>query len=71
MIPEIEALVGEHALREAFRAQLMVALYRTGRQADALRVLRDYRQVLGEELGLEPSPALVDLERRCSPTTRR
>jgi WD40 repeat protein/DNA-binding SARP family transcriptional activator len=64
IIPEIESLVGEHELREAFRAQLMLALYRTGRQADALRVLRDYRRVLRDELGLEPSPALVELERR-------
>ena len=64
IIPEIESLVGEHELREAFRAQLMMALYRTGRQADALRVLRDYRHVLRDELGLEPSPALVELERR-------
>ena len=64
MIPEIESLAREHELREGFRAQLMIALYRAGRQADALRVLRDYRGVLVEELGLEPSPALVELERR-------
>ena len=60
MIPEIESLAGEHELREAFRAQLMIALYRAGRQADALRVYRDYRGVLVEELGLDPSPALAD-----------
>ena len=64
MIPEIESLVREHELREAFRAQLMIALYRVGRHADALRVFREYRHVLVEELGLEPSPAMVDLERR-------
>ena len=64
MIPQIESLTAEHELREAFRAQLMVALYRTGRQADALRVYRDYRRVLVEELGLEPSPALAELEQR-------
>ena len=64
MIPQIESLTREHELREAFRAQLMVALYRTGRQADALRVYRDYRRVLVEELGLEPSPALAELEQR-------
>jgi WD40 repeat protein/DNA-binding SARP family transcriptional activator len=64
MIPAIEALANEHELREAFRAQLMVALYRAGRHADALRVYRDYRHLLGEELGLEPSPALAELEQR-------
>jgi WD40 repeat protein/DNA-binding SARP family transcriptional activator len=64
LIPQIEALVGKHPLREAFRAQLMIALYRAGRQAEALRVLRDYRLVLVEELGLDPSPGLLELERR-------
>jgi WD40 repeat protein/DNA-binding SARP family transcriptional activator len=64
MIPQIESLASSHPLREGFRAQLMVALYRTGRQADALRVARDYREVLVEELGLDPSPALTELERR-------
>jgi WD40 repeat protein/DNA-binding SARP family transcriptional activator len=64
MIPEIEALVAEHPLREAFRAQLIVALYRTGRQVDALRTFQQYREVLGQELGLDPSPELVDLDRR-------
>ena len=64
LIPEIESLAAQHELREAFRAQLMLALYRAGRHADALGVYRDYRRVLVEELGLEPSPALVDLERR-------
>ena len=42
----------------------MTALYRSGRQVDALRAYRDYRQYLADEIGLEPSPALVDLERR-------
>jgi DNA-binding SARP family transcriptional activator len=64
LIPEIEALVSEHPLRDAFRAQLMIALYRSGRQVDALRVVREYRRVLVEELGLDPSPALSELERR-------
>ena len=64
MIPVIETLAREHELREAFRAQLMVALYRAGRHADALRVFRDYRRLLVDELGLEPSPALAEVERR-------
>jgi DNA-binding SARP family transcriptional activator len=64
MIPEIEALAAAHPLRESFHAQLMTALYRAGRQADALRVYRDYRALLVSELGVEPSPALADLERR-------
>lgn len=64
VIPELEATVDEEPLREAFRSQLMIALYRSGRQAEALRVFRDYRQVLIDELGLDPSPGLVELERR-------
>ena len=64
VIPQIEALTAEHPLREAFRVQLMIAFYRTGRQADALRIVRDYRQVLVEELGLDPSPVVTDVERR-------
>ena len=64
MIPEIESLAGEHSLREAFRAQLMIALYRAGRHADALRVFRDYRTLLVDELGVEPSPSLAALEQR-------
>ena len=64
LVPDIEALVDEHPLREAFRAQQMIALYRAGRQVDALRVVKEYRQTLVEELGLDPSPALSELERR-------
>lgn len=64
VIPEVEALTREHPLREGFRAQLMIALYRAGRQADALRVFRDYRALLVDELGVEPSPALGVLEQR-------
>ena len=63
LISELESLVTEHPLRERFRYQLMLALYRTGRQAEALEAYRDARRVLGEELGLEPSRALRDLER--------
>ena len=64
VIPEIESLVREHPLREAFQAQLMIALYRAGRQADALSVFRDYRALLVGELGVEPSPTLAALEQR-------
>jgi len=63
LIGELESLVREHPLRERFRYQLMLALYRTGRHAEALDAYRDARRVLGEELGLEPSRALRDLER--------
>jgi DNA-binding SARP family transcriptional activator len=64
LLPEIEDLVWEHPLREGLRAQLMVALYRAGRQADALDAYRKTRETLVEELGLEPSKELVELERR-------
>jgi DNA-binding SARP family transcriptional activator len=64
LIPELEALVGEQPLRERPRAHLMVALYRSGRQADALEVYRTARGALADELGLEPSPLLQELERR-------
>jgi DNA-binding SARP family transcriptional activator/WD40 repeat protein len=63
LIGELEALVAEHPLREQPRAQLMLALYRSGRQADALSVYRRTRSLLREELGLEPGPALQQLER--------
>jgi len=55
LIPEIETLVGEHPARERLRAQLILALYRSGRQTDALASYRDARKALVEELGLEPS----------------
>jgi DNA-binding SARP family transcriptional activator len=63
VIPELEALAREHPLREAPTRQLMLALYRAGRQADALEVFRTTRARLADELGLEPTPALQDLER--------
>ena len=59
---DAEALVTEHPLRERGWELLMVALYRSGRQADALRAFQRARQVLGDELGLEPSPRLRSLE---------
>ncbi len=63
LIDEIDALVSEHPHREGLRGQLMLALYRAGRQADALDTYRRGRAVLSEELGLEPSQRLRALER--------
>jgi adenylate cyclase len=60
---ELEGLVHEHVLRERFWELLMLALYRSGRQPDALRAFQDLRARLGDEVGLDPSPALMDLER--------
>ena len=60
---ELEALVAEHPLRERLRAQHVLALYRAGRQAEALASYQAYRRTLDEELGIEPSPALRELER--------
>jgi predicted ATPase/DNA-binding SARP family transcriptional activator len=63
VVAELEALTAEHPYHERFLQQRMLALYRCGRQADALEVYRDARRVLADELGLEPSPALQELER--------
>jgi DNA-binding SARP family transcriptional activator len=59
---ELDRLVADHPLRERLWALLMMALYRSGRQADALRAYQEARRFLGEELGIEPSPALRRLE---------
>jgi DNA-binding SARP family transcriptional activator len=62
-VGELESLVREHPLRERLRGQLMVALYRCGRQADALSAYQDARAALVDELGIEPSPPLRRLQR--------
>lgn len=61
LIGELEALVAEHPLRERLRGQLMLGLYRTGRQADALHAYQEARRALLEELGIDPGPALQRL----------
>ena len=63
LVPELEALVREHPLRERLRGFLMLALYRSGRQAEALETYRHGRQLLDDELGLEPGLELRELER--------
>ena len=62
LVGELRRLVGEHPLRERLRGQLMLALYRSGRQAEALEDYREVRELLLEELGLEPAPDLGELE---------
>jgi DNA-binding SARP family transcriptional activator len=62
LIPELEELVRRHPFRERLRGQLMLALYRAGRQADALDLYRRTRESLVDELGIEPGPALQELE---------
>ena len=62
VIGELEALVREHPLRETFRRQRMLALYRAGRQAEALEVYQDARARFIDELGIEPGPELRQLQ---------
>jgi YVTN family beta-propeller protein len=63
-VPELEALIREHPLRERLRELLMLALYRAGRQADALAAYQDARTALVDELGLDPSSSLQELEKK-------
>ena len=63
LVGELELLVSEHPLRERLRGQLMLALYRSGRQAEALAVYQDTRRALVDGLGIEPGVALQELER--------
>jgi DNA-binding SARP family transcriptional activator len=63
VVGQLEALIGEHPYRERLRAQLMLALYRCDRQADALQAYQDARRTLVEQLGIEPGERLRELER--------
>ena len=62
VIGELEALTAEHPLNEGLRVRHMIALYRDGRQAEALRAYQRTREILVEELGVEPSPKLQEIE---------
>ncbi len=64
LVAELEVMVSQFPLRERLRSLLMIALYRSGRQADALGAYQDARVVLAEQIGIEPSAELQDLERR-------
>jgi WD40 repeat protein/DNA-binding SARP family transcriptional activator len=64
VLPLLERQCREHPLREGFRGQLMTAYYRVGRQADALAEYRSFRSLLADELGIDPSPVLSELEAR-------
>jgi DNA-binding SARP family transcriptional activator len=74
LVPELRSLVAAEPLREQPRGRLMIALYRSGRQADALATYREGRRLLVQELGIEPGPELQELERailRHDPTLGR
>jgi DNA-binding SARP family transcriptional activator/ABC-type branched-subunit amino acid transport system substrate-binding protein len=64
LVPELDALVAEHPLRERLRAQAMLAFYRSGRQAEALELFRDARRRLVDEIGVEPGPELQEMQRQ-------
>jgi predicted ATPase len=63
LVGELEQLIALHPFRERLRGQLMLALYRSGRQAEALDAYRTARKTMADELGIKPSPALRELER--------
>ncbi|WP_143664753.1 AfsR/SARP family transcriptional regulator, partial [Streptomyces sp. NRRL B-24572] len=72
LIPELTGLVGQHPLRERFRAQLVLALGRSNRQADALIAYHEGRKLLADQLGVDPGPELAEayhavLDDRCAP----
>ena len=62
LVGELESLRSMHPMRESFVGQLILALYQSGRQADALRTFERFQRHVGEELGIEPSPELRRLE---------
>jgi DNA-binding SARP family transcriptional activator len=64
VVGELVSMTGEHPLREPLWVQLITALYLSGRQADALEACRRVRTVLADELGIDPGPALTELEQR-------
>ena len=61
LLSELQAAVAAHPLRERLWGQRMTALYRSGRQAEALAAFQEYRTYLADELGLDPSPQIVKL----------
>ena len=67
LIAELRALTAEHQLRERFRAQFMLACYRSGRQAEALEAYREARATLIGELGAEPTPELRLVQPQVTP----
>ena len=71
LVGELEALIAKNPLRERLRAQLMLALYRSGRQSEALAAYQDARHTLVEELGIEPGRALRELQQASSTRIRR
>jgi DNA-binding SARP family transcriptional activator/ABC-type branched-subunit amino acid transport system substrate-binding protein len=64
LVPDVELLIAEHPLRERLRGQAMLALYRAGRQAEALDLFREGRRRLSDELGIEPGTDLQELQRQ-------